>query len=55
MEVGRREKVVEWVIPAVIKLAQVEGFTGREQVREFLLGLESSRDIRTHNTAEGRK
>jgi hypothetical protein len=49
----RTSRWVEWAVPAVVKLAQTEGFGRHAEVREFLLALESCREIRTHNIAEG--
>lgn len=41
MEVGRRQRgkegVMEWIVPAIIKLAQTEGFENHSEVKEFLL------------------
>lgn len=48
-----KDQVVGWVVPAVIKLSQTEHFGKHEQVKQFLLELETSRNIRTHNIAEG--
>jgi hypothetical protein len=41
MSVARRDKemAAEWVVPAVIKLAQAEGFSRHQQVKQFLLEL----------------
>lgn len=48
-----KNQVVDWIVPAIIKLSQTEHFGKHSEVKEFLLGLEASRNIRTHTIAEG--
>lgn len=48
-----KDRAIDWVVMAVAKLAQKEGFRKHEEVRDFLLELECCKNIRTHNIAEG--
>jgi hypothetical protein len=47
----QKEQVVDWLVPSIIKLSQTEDFRKHDDVREFLLRLECSSNIRTHNIA----